>query len=180
MEARIALKGKHGGVPDTVTEYAERKLSKLERLFHRPPTVELLGTYERGQYVVELNVDGDGVFLRSEERCPELHAAIDNVTAKLDRQVKRFKDRVRHDHRKPIRDVTEPATAPAPGDEEPFQPKIARRKHYVMKPMLPEEAALQLEMIDHPFFVFRNLETGDVSVIYRRRDGSYGLIEPGA
>ena len=180
MEARIALKGKHGGVPEAVTEYAERKLMKLERLFHRPPSVELLGTYERGQYVVELNVDGDGVFLRSEERCPELHAAIDNVTSKLDRQVKRFKERVRDDHRKPTRETPEAAVAPEPDADEPFRPRIARRKHYVMKPMHAEDAARQLEMIDHPFFVFRNVETGDVSVIYRRRDGSYGLIEPGA
>lgn len=182
---RISLRAKTGTVPDSLKQYVERKLQKLERYFHHIEGVEVVQTTERGQHIVELTIQGDGVVLRSEERCPDLNAAVDNAVEKMERQVIRFKTRVRRSHQRPgpVKELatdlaSADASSDAPDDDEPRPLRIARRKQFSMKPMSAEEAARQMELTDHTFFLFHNEETGTVNVIYRRHNGDYGLIEP--
>jgi putative sigma-54 modulation protein len=185
---RLNVKSKNGPVTDALRQYAEKKVKKLERYFRRIDTAELEQEIERGQHIVELSLEGDGVFLRSEERCNDIHAAIDNVVEKLESQVKRFKTKARRGHQRPgpVKEVgAELASSLESGETdeseeegEGYRPRIVRRKRFPMKPMPAEEAARQMELLDHSFFLFMNVETGNVNVLYRRRDGDYGLIEP--
>lgn len=172
----LTVKSKADEIPLKVRRYAERKASKLDRYFRDLQRLELAVAEERGLHVVELTAEGDGALLRSQERSGDLHAAIGSVISKVERQALRFKARLRDERRK--------AEPTAPGEEaieeeiDEFAPVIARRKRYALKPMSEDEAARQMELVGHDFFLFRNAETGEISALYRRHDGSYGLIEP--
>jgi putative sigma-54 modulation protein len=128
-----------------------------------------------------LNLEGDGVFLRSEERCNDMYAAVDNAVEKLERQVKRFKGRKRDGRQRPGPVKEQAARAEeavtAEPDEDEHEIRITRRKRFPMQPMLAEEAARQMELTDHDFFLFQDEGTGNVNLLYRRRTGDYGLIE---
>lgn len=174
---RVSIKSKNSVVPDVVRVGAEKGGSKIARYFREMQSLDADYRLERGIHVVELATTGDGIAFRCEERAGDVHAAIDNAVEKMERQIQRFKDRLRDGRRRP---ASVRAEAPAADTVEPEDdmPVIARRKRYLMKPMPPEEALEQIDMVDHPFFVFRNSESGDINVIYRRHDGSFGLIEP--
>lgn len=178
---KTAYKSRNGGVPETLKQYAERKVAKIEKLFPRAEKIELGYGQERGQYIIEISVEAAGAMLRSQERSSDLHAALDSAFDKVERQIKRFRTRIRDEHRKSETEISaaEPVIEEEESDE-PFVPEVVRRKRHPMRPIAPEDAALQMEMLGHDFFVFRNAETQEVNVIYRRRDGHYGLIEPGA
>jgi len=182
---RISIKSRDGAVPDKLRVYAEKKLGKLTRYFQSIQAAELSQFVERGQHIVELSVEGDGVLMRSQERCGDPFAAVDNAVDKMERQVKRFKTRRRSERQRAgnSRDEELAATALESGwtedeEDEEALPPITRRKRFPMKPMPPEEAARQMELLDHSFFLFLNEETGTVNVLYRRRGGGYGIIEP--
>lgn len=171
----LSVRNRSGGdLPDKVRSYAESKAAKLERYFHDLLRLDLVLAEERGIHIAELTAEGDGALLRSQERNGELQAAIGAAIAKLERQAKRFKTRIRAGQRRVGEDPIDDEGEGAPED---FTPVVARRKRYTMKPMAVEEAARQLELVDHDFYMFRNEATGDICTIYRRRDGDYGLIE---
>ncbi len=180
---RISVTGKNGSLPDALKQHVEKKVRKLDRYFRDLQTIEIEHTLERGQYIIELNLEGDGITLRSEERCHDLYAAVDNAVEKMERQVKRFKTRVRRGHQRPgaVKEVTTGLEADTLTEDEDSLSQtlhIVRRKRFPMKPMPAEEAARQMELVDHDFFLFQNEETGEFNVLYRRRSGDYGLIEP--
>ena len=131
----------------------------------------------------------------AEERTPDAYASIDAVVDKLQKQIKRFKGKLMHRPRSPEEAALKPATMmaepaaeeeveedtgalEAPEEEADSHPRLVRTKRFAVKPMNAEEAALQMELLHHDFFVFLNAETGQVNVVYQRRDGDYGLIEP--
>jgi putative sigma-54 modulation protein len=177
---RLQVKGRNVEVTDSIREYAEEKLSKLERQLADPTRVELELAVERNpsisqNHVAEATIWTKGPILRAREASADHKASIDQLVDKLERQVKRYREK-----RRPRRggQVLEAAGIPegaVPVDEEP---RIVKSKQFAIKPMSPEEAVLQLELVGHDFFVFQNADTGDVNVVYRRRDGAYGLIEP--
>jgi putative sigma-54 modulation protein len=182
---RLEVRGRNGAVPDALKQYAEKKIGKLERYFHVIQAAHMEQATERGIHIVELSMEGDGVFLRSEERCNDLYAAVDTAIDKMERQIKRYKSRMRRGHQRPgpvkaavAERVAELGELEAGEEEEAHSPSIARRKRFPMKPMSADEAAQQMELVDHNFFLFLNEESGEVNVLYRRRDGDYGLIEP--
>lgn len=187
---RVSIIAKETAKLKEFERHIEKKIAKLERYFRNLQSVQIEQTTERGMFIVELNVEGDGVFLRSEERCNDLYAAVDNAVDKMERQVKRFKTRVRRGRQRPgpVKEMAADQAAgydsdtsdeDETGEEEDTAPvlRITRRKRFAMKPMSAEEAARQMELVDHDFFLFMNEETGNVSTLYRRRDGDYGLIE---
>src|ERR687884_65666 len=172
------VKGRNLEVSDAIRSYAEAKLAKLERQLP-DPRVELELTVERNpsiaaNHVAEATIWTKGPVLRAREASSDMKASIDQLVDKLERQVTRYRDkRRRHGARTAgAADVAPPATD---GDE---APPIVKVKQFAVKPMSPEEAVLQLELVGHDFFVFENAETGEVNVVYRRHDGNYGLIEP--
>jgi putative sigma-54 modulation protein len=176
---RLQVKGKNVDVSPALKDYAQRRLGKLEKHLNDSARVELELAAERNpsiaqSQVAEATVWTKGPVLRARESSHDMKASIDLLVDKLERQAQRLREKRRrgrnHDHRQP------PEAAERERDaEEPF---IVKTKQFAVKPMSPEEAVLQLELIGHDFFVFQNGETNDVNVIYRRRDGNYGLIEP--
>ena len=175
---RLQVKGKNVEVTDSIREYAEEKLSKLERQLADPTRVELELAVERNpsisqNHVAEATIWTKGPILRAREASADHKASIDQLVDKLERQVKRYREKRRSRRQQvPAAEIPEDAI---PIEEEP---RIVKSKQFAIKPMSPEEAVLQLELVGHDFFVFQNADSGEVNVVYRRRDGAYGLIEP--
>jgi putative sigma-54 modulation protein len=174
---RLQVKGKNVEVTDSMRTYAEQKLGKLERQLNDPTRVEVELAVERNpsisqNHVAEATVWTKGPVLRARESSRDMKASIDQLADNLSRQVKRYREKKR---RRSSRGETVDS-APVGADEP--EARIVKSKQFAVNPMTPEEAVLQLELIGHEFFVFKNSESGVVNVVYRRRDAGYGLIEP--
>jgi len=177
---RVTVKGKNIAVTDALERYAEKKVERLGKYFQNIKEAIVTASTQRNWHTVEIMLEGDGMVLRGEERTDNMYASIDQVVEKLEKQIKRFKgkliERV-HPGEPPKEHVAEVSLELTPEAHEPT-PKIVRSKSFPLKPMPPEEAAMQMELLNHDFFVFLNTETELVTVIYKRQDGNYGLIEP--
>ena len=177
MQLTVHPRNKTITLHENTEKYMVKKLSKLNKLFRQEPEVTVTQDFERGFHIVEITLHGDGVMLRSQERSHDLLATIDKVVDKLEIQWKRFKEKRQAGHRHPSGIKAEAEAANEP-EEEPFFPRIVRRKEFPMKSMTPEDAAHQMELLGHSFFVFLDEESSRVAVLYRREGGDYGLIEP--
>lgn len=176
---RITVKGKNMPVTDSLQQYAEKKVEKLGKHFQNLKAAQVTTSMQRNLHIVEISLEGDGITLRGEERSSDMYASIDLVVEKLESQAKRFKGKLAgrvHPGAPPKEHI--PAQAEDETDAEKGIPKIVRTKKFPLKPMPPEEAAMQMELLNHDFFIFLNTDTDSVSVIYKRHDGNYGLIEP--
>jgi putative sigma-54 modulation protein len=178
---QLQVKGRNLEVSDAIRRYAEQKLSKLERQL-KDPRVELELTVERNpsisaSQVAEATIWTRGPVLRAREASTDMHASIDQLVEKLERQVTRYRTRGRSRRRKAAR-ANEPTPDTVAAVSEESEPAIVKTKTFSVTPLSPQEAVLQLELVGHDFFVFRNDDSGEVNVVYRRRDGQYGLIEP--
>jgi putative sigma-54 modulation protein len=177
---RLQVKGTNVEVSDSIRRYAEEKLEKLDRQLHALTQVEVELREERNpsisaNQIAEGTIWTKGPTLRAREASTDMKASIDQLTEKLLRQVEHYRAKR---SRKNVRGNAIPPGGSMTIPEEEFGPKIVKTKQFAVKPMSAEEAALQLELVGHDFFVFRSDESGDVNVIYRRRLGGYGLIEP--
>jgi putative sigma-54 modulation protein len=175
---RLQVKGKNVEVTDSIRQYAQEKLGKLERQLADPTRVELELAVERNpsisaNHVAEATIWTKGPVLRAREASADHKASIDQLVEKLERQVKRYREKRRRYRGAAAAEAIPEDAVPVDGE-----PRIVKSKRFPVKPMSPEEAVLQLELVGHDFFVFRNDESDEVNVVYRRRDGSYGLIEP--
>jgi putative sigma-54 modulation protein len=176
---RLQVKGKNVEVTPALKGYAQEKLGKLERHLSDSARLELELAVEKNpsiaeNQVAEATIWTKGPVLRATERSSDMKASIDQLVDKLERQASRYKDKRRRSASRSNHD--QPEDRPAEPQED--RPVIVKVKQFPVKPMDPEEAVLQLELIGHDFFVFQNAETNEVNVVYRRRDGNYGLIEP--
>ncbi|MGQ9732462.1 MAG: ribosome hibernation-promoting factor, HPF/YfiA family [Candidatus Zipacnadales bacterium] len=181
---RIEFTGRNMTLPEAFEKYAEKKLARLNRLADCVGIVRLVVAEQRGRKDVEITADLDGTLIRAEFKGPDERTSFDAALEKLERQVRKFKDRFHRRRRgaQPrFEEETELSTElvdEALSDaSEPNLPRIARTKTVTLKPMAPEEAALQMELLGHDFFLFRNANTDLVSVVYRRHDDGYGLLE---
>jgi putative sigma-54 modulation protein len=175
------VKGRNLEVSDAIRSYAEQKLAKLDRQLN-DPRVELELAVERNpsiaaNHVAEATIWTQGPVLRAREASSDMRASIDQLVEKLERQVTRYRRQGRSRRRRAAR-ANGPAPEVIPVVPDEAEPMIVKTKQFPVKPMTPDEAVLQLELIGHDFFVFRNAEADEVNVVYRRRDGNYGLIEP--
>jgi putative sigma-54 modulation protein len=177
---RLQVKGKNVEVTDAMQDYAERKLGKLARQLADPTRVELELTVERNpsiaeSQVAEATIWTKGPTLRAREASADMKASIDQLVEKLERQVKRYRQKRRHEHDRHTDGAASQASGAPSGERAAV---IVKSKQFVLNPLQPEAAIMQLELVGHDFFVFRNAESGEINVLYRRRDGDYGLIEP--
>jgi len=155
--------------------YAVRKISKLDRLFRNEAEAFVTFSLERGRHRAEITIKNNGMFYRANELTNDMYASVDSGVAAIERQIRKNKTRLEKRLREGAleREVV-PSYEPA---EEPEEFDIVRSKRFSIKPMSPEEAILQMNLLEHEFFVFRNDEEGGaISVVYRRIDGGYGLI----
>ena len=177
VPVRLQVKGKNVEVSESLKGYAQQKLGKLEKHLNDAARLELELAVEKNPSVVqsqvaEATIWTKGPVIRARESSTDMKASIDLLVDKLERQAQRLHKKRRrpgrnHDHN------VEPQPVAKTGE-----PVIVKTKQFAVNPMTPDDAVLQLELIGHDFFVFQNAETNDVNVVYRRRDGHYGLIEP--
>jgi putative sigma-54 modulation protein len=183
----VAVKGRNVSLTGTLERYAREKVERVARFFDEERSVsraEVELVHERNPAihapeVADATLFIDGTVLKAREASADMYASIDLMSDKLERQVKRYRGRqLDRWHGQRERRAHEEASRSATGERDEKGARIVRTKQFQMKPMSPEEAALQMELLDHAFFVFTSADTGDVNVVYRRRDGNYGLIEP--
>lgn len=157
--------------------YAIRKISKLDRFFKTEGEAYVTFSIERGRFLAEITIRSNGLYYRASELTNDMYASVDSGVAAIERQIRRNKTRLEKRLREGAleRDAI-PAFAPAE-DEADEEFKIVRSKRFSIKPMSAEEAILQMNLLGHEFFVFKNMDDDDaVSVVYKRNQGGYGLI----
>lgn len=181
----VTVKGKNLEVGPALREYALKKASKLGRYFHTWDAVraEVALGQLRGQYEVEVTLQLGGVFIRGAARAGDAQAAVDEAVDRAERQFLRFKSKVDARNQavpRAAEEAARPQGAAEVAGVASEGPRIVRVKRFDLKPMPVEEAIDQMEMLGHDFFVFTNAATRQVNVLYRRKDGNYGLIEPEA
>ncbi|MEW6446608.1 MAG: ribosome-associated translation inhibitor RaiA [Bacillota bacterium] len=174
---QISVRGKNIKVTDALRSYVEKRVAKLSRFFNNFGEVQVLLSVEKENHRVEVTIPVNGMILRGEEATHDMYAAVDMVVEKLEKQIEKYKSRF---NRRVRLSAVPGNELPAEGAEEQQagEYKLVRVKRFAMKPINIEEAIMQMNLLGHNFFVFTNAETDAVSVVYRRKDGNYGLIEP--
>ena len=167
--------GKKFEVTDDIRAYAEKKIGKIDRLFRKDSDAHVTFRTERGRCTAEVTLNNNGMIYRVSETTSDMFASIDSAVAAIERQVRKNKTRLE----KKLREgAFERSAAPVDeDDEEETSLEIVREKRFSIKPMKPEEAVLQLELLGHEFFAFRNEDDdGAFAVVYKRKNGGYGMI----
>lgn len=169
------IRGDKMVITEAIKDYTETKLGKLEKYFKDDDiTANVLARVRGNAQIVEVTIPTDKFILRSEEENDDLYAAIDLVTDKLERQIRKNKTRLNRN----IKEITREFNFDFDiKDEEESNEKIVKRKNIEMKPMDEEEAILEMELLGHSFFVYKDMDTNNICVLYKRKDGDYGLIE---
>ncbi len=176
----INVRGKNIEATPALVDYANKKLSKLEKHFEKSTDAQVVLSVIREEHIVEVTLNFNGLILRGEESTGDMYASIDMVVDKLERQVKKYKTRMSKTLRqRGVRIISEKhAAIEAEERMEEEAPKVVKTKRFSLKPMTVEEAIMQMDLLGHNFFVFGNADDDSVSVVYKRKDGDYGLIEP--
>lgn len=159
------------GLKDAVVE----KLSKLERYFAPDTEVNVTLSVEKDRQRIEVTIPIKGTIIRAEQVSTDMYASIDLVEAILERQLRRYKNKL-VDQKQSATALSQMFIEEETGAEDEIQ--IVRSKRFAIKPMDVEEACVQMELLGHDFFVFRNADTDEVNVVYKRKGNTYGLIEP--
>ncbi len=178
---KVIVSGKNMAVTDALRDTIEQKLGRFEKYFRSDVEAYVTLSYQdvktaKNRQIVEVTIPlKSGVMFRGEEYGEDMYAAVDKVVDKLKRQIDKHKTKIEKRYHK--HDTIRFENIPDVKDEGPEQ-KIVRTKQFSVKPMDAEEAVLQMEMLGHDFYVFVNRESEDINVVYLRKDGQYGLIEP--
>lgn len=175
------IRGENIEVTPAIREYVEKKVAKLERYFTESPNANVnvnLKVYQDKKSKVEITIPMKDLVLRAEELHDDMYAAIDLITDKLERQIRKHKTKVNRKFREKdsLKDFA-PIFTEAEQVEDEEDLEVVRTKSFDLKPMDSEEAILQMNMLGHSFYVFTNAETNQTNVVYKRNDGRYGLIE---
>lgn len=154
-------------------EYAEKKISKIDKYFKTDSEAFVTFSTERGRYIAEVTIKNNGMFYRVKETTGDMCASIDSAVASIERQIRKNKTRLEKRIRTEAIDF-----APVPDDDEPEEEfKVVRNKRFSIQPMSVQEAILQMNLLEHTFYAFRNADEGDAfAVVYQRKKGDYGLI----
>ncbi|KAB3539650.1 ribosome-associated translation inhibitor RaiA [Alkaliphilus pronyensis] len=174
---KVIVSGRNVEVTDALRNSVEAKISKLEKYFNKDAEAQATLSVEKQRQILEVTIPINGSLLRAEEATEDMYTSIDRVVDKLSRQLRKHKTKLENRNIKyeTIRFENIPALKE---EDSPFEAKIVKTKRFAIKPMSSEEAVLQMELIGHNFFVYANSETDEVNVVYKRKDGNYGLIEP--
>jgi putative sigma-54 modulation protein len=169
---------------DEQKDFMEEKLSKIEKFFNKISDVQVVLSFKRGMNIVEITASVNGLVMRGEDHSPDMRKAFDKALKNIERQVKRHKDYLKdHTHIK-VRDSDISFGLPSgifgdKRDNDDVSPTdIVKVKRFPVATMLPAEATRQMDLLGHSFFLFRNGDSGNFNVVYKRHDGGYGLLEP--
>jgi putative sigma-54 modulation protein len=184
MEVRFVQRGTE--IDAGLRSYMEGKVTKLEKFFSKILNSQVVVSLHKGNYNVETTVNANGVILRAEENTADPRRAFDLALKNLERQIKRHNSYLRSKGQNGAEQLSFidfsfsiEGMETTPGAAEDFGiPVIEKVKKIPVHPMDPNEAVMQMELVGHSFFMFQNAETGDINVVYRRKDGNYGQLEP--
>jgi len=158
---------------DAIKNYVEKRVKKFTRILGDDIEVKVTLMTEKFRQIVEIIINYKGVIIKGIESSNDMYSAIDLVVDKVERQMKKYREKLKerkYDNTK--------ISIPQESDEGKSEPRIIKSEMFFVKPLSVEEAVLQLEMLNQDFLVFRNAETGEINVVYKRKDGNYGWIEP--
>lgn len=174
---QIHITARNLEITDALRRYAEEKLSRVRRYLDNITTAHVVLSLEKHRHIAEVTLRVRDLTIRGEEATNDLYSSIDLVMDKIERQILRYKEKIfGHPGRQGVKGYgTHPSVSEG---KEGDGPRIVKTKRFAVKPQDLEEAAMQMDLIGHNFYVFRNSHTKQVNVLYRRRDGNYGLIEP--
>lgn len=175
MRMRITISGKNLEITQGLREAVEDKLSKLEKYFNEDTQCNVTLSVEKERQKMEVTIPMKGHIIRAEQQSDDMYVTIDLVEDVIEAQLKKYRKKLVDMHQNAESLRREFVEEDIADDEEI---KIVRAKKFGMKPMFPEDACVQMELLGHNFFVFSNAQTGEVNVVYKRKDKSYGLIEP--
>ncbi len=174
---KFIVSGKNIVVTDALRERAIKKVGKLDKYFKGDAEAQITMSVQKNRHIVEVTILFDGGLLRAEEDNQDMYASIDKVVDSLERQIRRNKTKLEKKfHGKGLK--LEDVNFEEKDVDEEHNFKIVKTKRFAIKPMTVEEAVLQMNLLGHEFFMFSNAETQEANVVYRRKDGNYGLIEP--
>lgn len=177
---QLTLTGRNLEITEALRRYAEEKVLRLQKFVDQITSAHIILSIEKHRQIAEVTLRVRDLTIRGEESSDDLYCAIDLVAGKIERQILRYKEKiVGHSGRGLGRSQ---ARGEASSEEaELFSedgPRIVKTKRFAVKPLSPDEAVVQMNLLGHNFFVFRNARTEEVNVLYRRQDGDYGLIDP--
>ena len=172
---RITITGRNIDITDGLRSAVEDKLSKLEKYFTPDTDVFVTLSVEKERQKIEVTIPVKGNIIRSEQVSNDMYVSIDLVEEVIERQLKKYKNKIVDKHQNAAAFAQEFVDKDYNDEDEV---KIIRTKRFGIKPMDPEEACVQMELLGHDFYVFINAETEDVNVVYKRKGNTYGLIEP--
>lgn len=174
---KINITGKNIELTDGIKTAVNDKLGKLGRYFTDDTVINVTLSVEKDRQKIEVTIPIKGQIIRSEQVSNDMYVSIDLVEEVIERQLRKYRTKLVSRQNEPREFFQEDFIDDEDIDEEsPI--KIKRTKHFGIKPMYPEDACVQMELLGHDFFVFRNAETDEVNVVYKRRGNTYGLIEP--
>ena len=172
---KVTVIGKNINVTPALKEMVEKKISKLDRYFSPEIEARATLTVQKNNQIFEVTIPFNGVILRCEESSEDMYKSIDLVENKLERQIRKQKTKLQRRSNESLRFGNFDEVA---SEEDDNEGEIVKVKRFNIKPMSAEEAILQMELVEHNFFVFKDCDTENINVIYKRKDGNYGLLEP--
>ena len=176
---KITIVGRKVNLKNHFKELAEKKLSKFDRIFDEDAEATVTVTVERNRQTVEITIKQRGMIYRAEAVAPEMNEALDDVIAALGRQIRKNKTRLERAKKVRQFELADEFELSEAHEEEPDEEiEIAKHKTFFVKTMTVEEAILQMNLLGHTFFLFRDDGSGEVNVVYKRNDGKYGVLEP--
>lgn len=175
---KYIVSGKNFEITDALKNRAIKKIGKLDKFFNPDTEAHVTMSVEKNRHIVEITIAFGGVLFRAEVSNEDMYASIDKAIDILERQIRKNKTRLEKRLRAGAFKVESDTAVDRVQDEEEREFKVLRSKRFAVKPMTVEEAILQMNLLGHEFFVFSNAETKEVNVVYRRKDGNYGVIEP--
>ena len=170
---KFVFTDKKVNLPAVIHRYAEKKVGKLDRFFKEDATAAVTFSIERDRNRVEVTIRSGGTIFRASESTSDMHASIDAAVATLERQIRKNRTRLE----KQIH-ITKEAFGDPTVSEPEEEIRISKTKRFEIRPMTVEEAIMQMNLLSHTFYLFRNSDTGELNVVYKRRENDYGLIEP--
>ena len=180
---RFIISGKNLDVSDDLRAAIHKKFGKLERYFTPETEIQVTLSVEKERHTIEVTIPMKGSIIRAEQTTDDMYSTIDAVEEVIERQLRRYKDKL-VSHKQASRNfnktfLEEQRREVAGDSEDSDEIRIVRTKRFAMKPMYPEEACIQMELLGHNFFVFMNADNEEVNVVYKRhKKNTYGLIEP--
>ena len=175
---KISITSRKVNLRDNFKERVEKKLSKFNRIFDEDAQANVTVTLEKNRQTVEITIRQNGMVYRAEQTAEEMNDALDAVIDVLGRQIRKNKCRLEKKMRAAVLDDFLAQEELEEDDMEEKEYEVVRSKRFPVKPLDVEEAILQMNMVGHQFYMYRNAETGEINVVYRRKDGTYGLLEP--